>query len=105
MMSVRTMEDAYQFTLKEEEKLARKQSHRGRGKTSIPRKSKGFTCDSTHQSKDEAEKPHIHSERGGSSRERQSGGKNYSRGRGRRGGGDIRCYARGKIGHMYWECL
>jgi hypothetical protein len=33
MMSVRTVEDAYQFALKAEEKLARKQSQRGRGKS------------------------------------------------------------------------
>jgi hypothetical protein len=67
MMSVRTVEDAYQFALKAEEKLARKQNQRGRGKGSIPSKSKGFNHDRAHQSKDEAEKPHNHSERGGSS--------------------------------------
>jgi len=61
MMSVRKVEDAYQFALKAEEKLARKQSQRGRGKSSIPRKRKGFTHDRTQQSKDEAEKPHNHS--------------------------------------------
>jgi hypothetical protein len=62
MMSVRTVEDAYHFGLKAKEKLARKQNKRGRGKGSIPRKSKGFNCDKAHQSKDEAEKPHNHSE-------------------------------------------
>jgi hypothetical protein len=67
MMLVRTVEDAYQFVLKAEEKLARKQSQRGRGKISVPRKSKGFTHDRAHKSKDETEKPHNHSERGGSS--------------------------------------
>jgi intein-encoded DNA endonuclease-like protein len=70
MMSVRTVEDAYQFALKVEEKLARKQSQQGRGKSSVPRKSKGFNCEITHQCKEEAEKAHSHLERGGSSRER-----------------------------------
>ena len=67
MMSVRTVEDAYQFALKAEEKLDRKQNQRGRGKGSIPSKSKGFNHDRAHRSKDKAEKPHNHSERGGSS--------------------------------------
>jgi hypothetical protein len=62
MMSVRNMEDAYQFSLKAEEKLAKKQNQRGRGKSSVPSKSKGFNRDRAHQSKDEAEKPHNHSE-------------------------------------------
>jgi hypothetical protein len=70
MMSVRTVEDAYQFTLKAGKKLARKQNQQGRGKGSILSKSKGFNRDRAHQSKDEAEKPHNHSERGGSSQER-----------------------------------
>jgi hypothetical protein len=67
MMSVRTVEDSYQFELKVEENLARKQSQRGRFKIVVPRKNKGFTRDRTHQSKDETEKPHNHSESGGSS--------------------------------------
>jgi hypothetical protein len=83
MMLVRMVEDHYQFVLKVEEKLARKKSQRGRGKILVPRKSKGFTHDREHKSKDETEKTHSHSERGGSSRERQSGGRNSSRGRGR----------------------
>ena len=62
MMSFKTVEDAYQFVLKAEEKLARKQNQRGRGKSSVPRKSKGFNRDRAHQSKDEADKPHNHSE-------------------------------------------
>jgi hypothetical protein len=60
MMPVRTVEDAYQFVLKAEEKMAKKQNQRGRGKGSIPRKSKGFNRDRAHQSKDEADKPHNH---------------------------------------------
>jgi hypothetical protein len=70
MMLVRNVEDAYQFALKAEEKLARKHNQRGRGKGSIPSKSKEFNHDRAHQSKDEAEKPHNHSGQGGSSRGR-----------------------------------
>jgi hypothetical protein len=48
MMSLRTMEDYYQFALKEEEKLARKQNQQGRGKSSIPSKINGFNHDRAH---------------------------------------------------------
>jgi hypothetical protein len=81
MMLVRTIENAYQFALKAEEKLARKQSQWGRGKGLDPNKSKGVTHDKAHKSKDEIEKPHDHLERGENSRGRQGGGRNYSRGR------------------------
>jgi hypothetical protein len=56
MMSVKTVEHAYQFSLKVEEKLARKQIQRGRGKSPAPNKIKGVTHDKAHKSKDEAEK-------------------------------------------------
>jgi hypothetical protein len=69
MMSVRTVEDAYQIALKAEEKLARKQSQRNRGRS--PNKGKGVSHDKAQKPKDETEKPHSHSERGGSSRGRQ----------------------------------
>jgi hypothetical protein len=37
--------------------------------------------------------------------EGESGGRNsFPRGRGRGRGGEVRCYACGKIGHMSWEC-
>jgi hypothetical protein len=85
MMSVRTVEDAYQFSLKAEEKLARKKKQRGRGKISVPTKNKEFNHDRAHKPKDEFEKPHNHSERGGSYRGRRDGGRNPSRGRGRGG--------------------
>jgi hypothetical protein len=97
MMSVRTVEDAYQFSLKAEENLAMKQSQRGRGKIPSPNRGKGDTHDKAHKSNDETKKPHIHSERGGSSQGRQSGGRT-SRGRGRIIGGEVRCYSCGKTG-------
>jgi hypothetical protein len=104
MMSVRTVEDDYQFALKVEEKLARKQSQGGRGKGLVPNKSKGVNHDRAHKFKDEVEKPHSQSKRGENSQGRQGGGRSSSRGRGRRGGGDIRCYVSGKTRHMSWEC-
>jgi hypothetical protein len=64
--------------------LARKQSHRGRGKDPSPNKGKVVTHEKAHKSKDESDKPHSQSERGGSSQGRQGGGISYSRGRGRR---------------------
>jgi hypothetical protein len=103
MMSIRTVEDAYQFALKAEGKLSRKQSQRGRAKGPTPNKRKGVTHDKEHKSNDETEKPHSHSERGVSSRGRQGGGRIYSIGRGARGG-EVRCYACGKTRHMSWEC-
>jgi hypothetical protein len=65
MMSIRIVEDAYQFALKVEEKLARKQSQQGRGKIPVPNKGKGVAHDKEKKSKDETEKPHNHLERGG----------------------------------------
>jgi hypothetical protein len=104
MMSVRTVEDVYQFSLKAE-KLARKQIQRGRGKIPTPNKRKGVTHDKAHKSNDEIEKPHNHSERGGNSRGIKGGGRSSSRGSGRRGGGELRFYAYGKTWHMSWECI
>jgi hypothetical protein len=45
MMLVRTVEDAYQFSLKEEGEMAIKQNQRGRGKSLAPTKNKGVTHD------------------------------------------------------------
>jgi hypothetical protein len=67
MLSVKKVEDTYQFSLNAEEKLARKKSQRGRGRSPTLNKGKGFFHDKAHKSKDETEKPHSHSERGGSS--------------------------------------
>jgi hypothetical protein len=95
MATVRTVEDVYQMALKAEEKLARKQSQQNRGRSL--NRGKGVSQDKAQKPKDEVEKPHSHSERGGSSRGRQSGGRSsFPRGRGRGRGGEVRCYACGK---------
>jgi hypothetical protein len=70
MMSVRKVEDVYQFALKAEEKLARKKIQQGRGRSLAPNKGKGVAHGKAHKSKDETEKLHSHPERGGSSRGR-----------------------------------
>jgi hypothetical protein len=104
MMTIRTVEDAYQSTLKAEEKLARKQSQWNRGKS--PSRGRGTIREKFHKPKPKAEKPHSHTKRGGSSKGGQHGGRNsFSRGRGRSGGGEVKLYACGKTWHMSWECL
>jgi hypothetical protein len=95
MMTIRTVEDAYQIALKAEEKLARNQSQRSRGRGS--NRGKGIVYDKAPKTKDEIEKSYGHFERGGSSRRRPFGGRNYfPRGRGRGRGGEVKCYACGK---------
>jgi hypothetical protein len=95
MVTMRTVEDAYQASLKAEEKLARKKTQRGRGK--IPHRGKGIVYDKSQKPKAKTENPHSHAERGGSSRGRQYGGINYfPRGRGRGRGGEVKCYSCGK---------
>jgi hypothetical protein len=64
MVIVRTLEDAYQIALKAEDKLARKQSQQNRGRSLNI--GKGVSQEKAQKPKDEAEKPHSHSERGGS---------------------------------------
>jgi hypothetical protein len=92
MMTVRTVEDAYQIVLKAEDKLARKKSQQSIGRSL--NRGKGVSHDNTKMPKGEVEKPHSHSKRGGSSKGRQSGGRNsFPRGRGRVRGGEVKCYA------------
>jgi hypothetical protein len=95
MMTVRTVEDAYQIALKAEEKLARNQSQRNRSRGL--NRGKGVVYDKAPKAKDENEKSYGHFERGGSSQRRPFGGRNYfPRGRGRSRGGGVKCYACGK---------
>jgi hypothetical protein len=102
MMIVIMVEDTYQVALKAEEKLARKQSQRIRGK--ITRKGRGTVREKFQKPRTKSRKYHGHTERGGISRGGQYGVKNYfSIGRGRGRGGGVKYYVCGKIGHMSWE--
>jgi hypothetical protein len=65
METIRTVEDAYQMALKAEEKLGRKQSQRGRGR-SQPR-GKAVAQERTQKPRDDWKKPQTRTERGGSS--------------------------------------
>jgi hypothetical protein len=65
MVTIRTVEDAYQMALKAEEKLSRKQSQRGRGR-SQPR-GKSVAQDKFQKPKEEWKKPQTRTERGGTS--------------------------------------
>jgi hypothetical protein len=119
MVTIRTVEDAYQMALKAEEKLSRKQGQRGRGR-SQPR-GKAVAQDKYQKPKEEWKKPQGKIERGGTSQRgpyveqrgqhtEQSGG--YAdnntfprtRGRGRGRGGVITCFTCGKNGHKSFEC-
>jgi hypothetical protein len=65
MVTIRTMEDAYQMALKAEEKLSQKQGQRGRGR-SQPR-GKSIAQDKNQKPKDDSKKPQTRTERGGTS--------------------------------------
>jgi hypothetical protein len=83
--------------------LARKQSQRNRGKS--PNRGKGTTREKFQKSRGEAGGFNSQTDRGGSSRGGYSRGRNpFPRGRGRGRGGEVKCYACGKTGHMSWEC-
>jgi hypothetical protein len=65
MVTIRTVEDAYQMALKAEEKLSRKQGQRGRGR-SHPR-GKSVVEDKYQKPKEDWKKPQTRTERGGTS--------------------------------------
>jgi hypothetical protein len=93
MVTIINVEDAYQVSLKAEEKLAWKQGQRGRGKSQS--KGKEITQDRVQKPKNEENKPHNHPERGGSSQRRQYVDRNTfprARGRGRGRGGEVKCF-------------
>jgi hypothetical protein len=69
MVTIRTVEDAYQMALKAEEKLSRKQGQRGRGR-SQPR-GKAVAQERTQKPKEDWKKPQGKAERGGTSQQRQ----------------------------------
>jgi hypothetical protein len=120
MVTIRTVEDAYQMALKAEEKLSRKQGQRGRGR-SQPR-GKAVAQEKYQKPKEEWKKPQGKIERGGTSQR----GQQYveqrgqhteqkgdyadantfprTRGRGRGRGGVITCFTCGKNGHKSFEC-
>jgi hypothetical protein len=119
LATIQTVEDAYQLALKAEEKLSRKQSQRGRGRSQP--KGKSVAQDKYQKPKDDWKKPQTQTERGGSSQQgryaeqreqhtEQRGG--YAdnnrfprtRGRGRGRGGVITCFTCGKNGYKSVDC-
>jgi hypothetical protein len=105
MMTIQTIEDAYQMALKDEEKLSRKQGQRGRGRSQS--RGKTIAQDRTQRPKEEEKKPQTQPERGGSSQGRQYADRNTFprvRGRGRGRGGEVKCFVCGKIRHKSYEC-
>jgi hypothetical protein len=105
MMTIRTVEDAYQMALKAEEKLSRKQSQRGRGRSQA--RGKAVAQDRNQKPKEDWKKPQTQTERGGSSQRGQYADGNTfprARGRGRGRGGVVKCFTCGKVGHKSYEC-
>jgi hypothetical protein len=86
MMTMRTVEYAYQVALKAEEKLEMKKIQRNKGKS--PNRGRGIVREKFQNPRAEDGKYHSQTERGGSSRGGHYGGRNsFPRGRGRGRGG------------------
>jgi hypothetical protein len=119
MVTIRTVEDAYEMALKAEEKLNCKQGQRWKGK--IYPRGKSVAQDKYQKPKEEWKKPQGKIERGGTSQKgpyvEQRGKHNEqrrdyadantfprTRGRGRRRGGVITCFICGKNGHRPFKC-
>jgi hypothetical protein len=105
MMTIRTVEDAYQMALKDEEKMSQKQGQRGKGRSQA--RGKKIAQDRTQRPKEEGKKPQTQPKRGGSSQGRQYADRNTfprARGRGRGIGGEVKCFVYGKIRHKSYEC-
>jgi hypothetical protein len=120
MVTICTVEDAYQMALKAEEKLSRKKVQRGQGR-SQPR-GKVVAPERAQKPKEDWRRPEGKAERGGTSQQRQQsfeprrqhndqqGG--YAdmntfprtRGRGRGRGGVITCFTCGKDGRKAVDC-
>jgi hypothetical protein len=69
MVKIRNVENCYQIALKAQEKLARKQGQRGRGRSQS--RGKTVSQDRVKNLKDEEKKPHNLPEKGGSSQGRK----------------------------------
>eukprot|EP00253_Pinus_taeda_P013296 PITA_13296 len=96
LLSLKTVEDAYQASLKAEEKILRKQSQRNKGKSSARGRGSARSRGTQHQF--EAVCSSSRSPQMGES----SRGRFVPRGRGR--GRDVRCYTCGEWGHMSRDC-